>query len=169
LLYCSLDIETSGLDPNNNQILEIGAVLDNGGPLDRLPTFSRAIYWPMITGSPVALHMNRRLLHTRGDSLTTVLNRLRQFLGDRSVTFAGKNFGSFDYQFLRQHSEWAHIRHSYRFLDVGSMFWLPADEEVPDLQECLNRARIDHKINHVAVDDAMAVVKLIRWKHGITI
>ena len=38
--YLSLDIETTGLDPNIHQIIEIGAVLEYSHlPVDELPSF----------------------------------------------------------------------------------------------------------------------------------
>jgi len=38
--YVSLDIETTGLNPENCQVLEIGAVIDDGTtPIEDCPTF----------------------------------------------------------------------------------------------------------------------------------
>lgn len=63
--YISIDIETSGLDPINNQILSIGAILEdteNLLPFDEIPKYHVAILEETIVGSPFALHMNRELI-----------------------------------------------------------------------------------------------------------
>ena len=46
--YVSVDVETLGLDKGKSPIIEIGAVFDDGGPIDELKTFS-AIF-PHIAG-----------------------------------------------------------------------------------------------------------------------
>lgn len=61
MLYVSIDIETSGLDPERNQILSIGAIIeDTNNKLDRddCPSFYRIITHREITGSPFALTLN---------------------------------------------------------------------------------------------------------------
>ena len=44
------------------------------------------------------------------------------------------------------------------------MFWRPfEDEELPDSKTCMERAGIDGKVAHTAVEDALAVVRMIRY------
>ena len=51
--YVSIDIETTGLDPETCQILEIGAVFDNWTlPIRDLPTFHCYVVHKQIVGSP---------------------------------------------------------------------------------------------------------------------
>jgi len=47
--YMSLDIETTGLNKEKSEVLQIAAVLDNGGPLESLPAFNVYIKNPTIT------------------------------------------------------------------------------------------------------------------------
>ena len=61
--YVSIDIETTGLDPETCQILEIGAVLDDWTkPIDELPVYHRLVYHKEYRGSAYALAMNANLL-----------------------------------------------------------------------------------------------------------
>jgi oligoribonuclease len=63
--YISIDIETTGLDPENCQILSIGAVLEdttNFVPLDSLPSIHIAILHENIKGSMFAINMNAELI-----------------------------------------------------------------------------------------------------------
>lgn len=66
--YISLDIETTGLDPHQHNILEFGAVLDDlsvQAPLDELPRFHAYVLPPSdvgYTGDPYALQMNAGIL-----------------------------------------------------------------------------------------------------------
>ena len=63
LTYVSIDIETTGLDPETCQILEIGAVWDDWTkPIDELPVYHRLVYHKEYRGSAYALAMNANLL-----------------------------------------------------------------------------------------------------------
>lgn len=64
--YVSIDIETTGLDPEKNQILTIGAVIEDTSnrevPVKDLPSFHGAIYYEELIGSPFALNMNSEII-----------------------------------------------------------------------------------------------------------
>lgn len=65
--YISIDIETTGLDPESNQILSIGAVIEdtlNQLPFKDLPKFHGVIKRENVSGSLFALNMNRDLIET---------------------------------------------------------------------------------------------------------
>jgi DNA polymerase III epsilon subunit-like protein len=65
--FISIDIETSGLDPESNQVLSIGAIIEdseNPLPLDKCPKFHAAIRHDEITGSLFAINLNRELIET---------------------------------------------------------------------------------------------------------
>jgi hypothetical protein len=68
--YVSIDIETSGLDPEKHQVLEVGAVIDDTDdkvtPMESLPRI-RVVVLPGtgkgdINGSPFALTLNGELI-----------------------------------------------------------------------------------------------------------
>jgi len=64
--YVSIDLETTGLETDNHQVLSIGAVIeDTLNPhikVEDLPTFHGIILHNELTGSPFALNMNRDLI-----------------------------------------------------------------------------------------------------------
>jgi hypothetical protein len=63
--YISIDIETTGLDPLNCQILSIGAVIEDTNkmlPIDELPSFHGVILRENIIGSVFAINLNKDLI-----------------------------------------------------------------------------------------------------------
>ncbi len=65
--YVSIDLETTGLDSEKNQILEFGAVLEDTNnilPIDQLPSFHAYITHPggNITGNVFALNLNAGII-----------------------------------------------------------------------------------------------------------
>jgi oligoribonuclease len=68
--YISIDIETTGLDPENCQILSIGAVIEdtlNQLPFEELPKFHAVIKRESVYGSIFALNLNRDLIQAMKD------------------------------------------------------------------------------------------------------
>lgn len=72
MLYVSVDIETSGLNPEKNCILSIGAIIEDTTkklPYEELPKFNAVVLQREIVGSPRAITMNSRLIKMIGDYL----------------------------------------------------------------------------------------------------
>jgi oligoribonuclease (3'-5' exoribonuclease) len=179
LPYVSIDIETTGLDPETCQILEIGAAFDNWTqPLSKLPTFHCYVTHRQIVGSAYALAMNAEILRKLANPQPTgtyldetqVAKCLAAWLnvqcgwdGSKALTPAGKNFASFDRQFLKRLPDFEKkVRLHHRTLDPAMLFWQLGDEKLPDSQTCYIRAGIKGKVAHTALEDALAVVQLIR-------
>jgi hypothetical protein len=129
--FVSIDIETTGLDPDTCQVLEIGAVINTPGiPLTELPTFRYRILRGIYRGEPHALGLNRDLLmalaakgqnpiavikdsdamplgrdwYGHEDGFTRKLTAWLRVWGIDPVKFvaAGKNFANFDAPFLKK-------------------------------------------------------------------
>jgi DNA polymerase III epsilon subunit-like protein len=67
--YISIDIETTGLDPELNDVLSIGAIIEDSAntlPYEECPKFHAAIVRHQITGSPRAINMNAELIEAIG-------------------------------------------------------------------------------------------------------
>ena len=63
--YVSIDVETTGLNPETCQILQFAAVVETVGsaqPVTDLPTFSCVVLSPTYGGDPYALHLNSGIL-----------------------------------------------------------------------------------------------------------
>ncbi len=183
--YISIDIETTGLDPATCQILEVGAVIDDWKtPVKELPTFHCYVdNGDLLHGSPYALSMHPKILRriaTKEEGYNYLEpNSVAGWFLDwlmahdinpdkHHITAAGKNFASFDRQFLKRLPDWEEfVRTQHRSIDPGNLYWDPAVDErgLPSMKTCKERAGIPGEIAHTAVEDALDVVKLVRWWH----
>lgn len=67
MIYCAIDIESSGLNPEKHQILSVGVVVEDTTkklPFHEIPKFHCAIVREEIVGGLFALNMNRDLIQT---------------------------------------------------------------------------------------------------------
>lgn len=179
--YVSIDIETTGLNPENCQILEIGAVIDDGTtPIANCPTFHCYVDHGLILGEPFAVSMHPTILHriaTHEEGYTylqpwEVAACFRDFIKqhgldseNEKVFVAGKNFASFDARFFAKLTNWdKHIRTHHRILDPAALYWQPEIDgaQLPDTKTCMDRAGIYGEVAHMAVEDATVVARLIR-------
>jgi len=169
--FCSIDIETTGLDPETCQILEIGAVIaDTDGR--ELTTFHCYVKHDLYQGEAFALAMNSAILQKLDNpenlDVTEVVSEfawwLYHFWDSPKVLFAGKNFGSFDLQFLKKLPGFNRdIKYYHAFLDPGPLYFDPKiDTTIPNLAKCLKRAGIGSVVTHTALEDAHLVKHLIQ-------
>lgn len=175
-MYVSIDLETTGCDPENHQILEVGAVIDDlKSPVDELESFCKLIEYDTIVGSPFALNMNKDLIRAISDGGGTALEHaiihfkswLIWHLGEEKITFCGKNASGFDLPFLRNNGFLDGTNVSHSVIDPGSMYLEAGDTEVPGMATCLERAGLDPEVRHQALDDAYQNVRLVRHKLGV--
>lgn len=189
--YVSIDIETTGLNPETCDVLEIGAVIDTDPsvPIDKLPTYRFRVIQDTYRGEPYALSMHKELFADIAANRLNIKVPDEDFCnlygkpGHFSQTFdvwlqrngippfnfvvAGKNFANFDARFLSKMPGVGHfIKWHHRILDPGSMFVLPTDLRVPGTDECCERAGINPKDFpgkwHTAIFDSQIVVALVR-------
>ncbi|CAE7860239.1 hel308 [Symbiodinium microadriaticum] len=184
--YVSIDIETLGLDPEWCDVIEFGAVIDDlASPIETLPRFHCYITRPgnKYRGEPYAMAMHSKILYrianrehgftyTPHDLLDEVfaswLTQHEMLIeGDpvrKSITIAGKNFATFDLNFLKKlgFGKLSHYKH--RIIDPGSMFLKINDQMVPGLKDCMTRANVEGEVDHTAVEDAIDVIKCVRYK-----
>ncbi len=171
-MIVSIDIETTGLDPETCQILEIGAATFEG----------EEFHCFVDNGESYALQLNQKILQSiascknpspldfirsKSDVLHVgdVVPFLKAWL-PKEFTVAGKNFAAFDLQFLKKLPGW-NIKVGHRFIDPGMLYWKPDidGDQLPNLQTCMKRAGIQGTVSHTALEDANMVLKLIkRWK-----
>lgn len=184
--YVSIDLETTGTRPARHQIIEFGAVIENTNKhtdLENLPRFKRIIKHAEYTGQAYAINLNARifkeLVQPTGTAQICTAHELamefKAFLvnngfeqkekGYVRLIAAGKNFATFDLQFLNCLPNWRdHIRISHKILDPV-MYYInyAEDQDLPSLEACKQRAGFeDIIVTHDALDDALDVVKLLR-------
>jgi len=191
--YVSIDIETTGLNTEQCDIIEFGAVLEDTntwtGTVEELPIFHTYIlpfYGRTYRGEPYALSMHSEILcriatqepgedgymYLEPNELGSVFSDWLYEIGligqDRDpITVAGKNFASFDLQFLNKLPDFSPpIRFNHRYIDPAMLYWDPlADSRMPNMETCLERAGIDKPVLHTAVDDARLVIELLRKRY----
>ena len=81
--YISIDIETTGLDADLNQILSIGAVIEdtlNPLPFEELPKFHAIIKRESVYGSIFALNLNKDLMQAMKDYSEATTDELKHEL-----------------------------------------------------------------------------------------
>jgi oligoribonuclease len=183
--YVSIDIETTGLNPETCQVIEFAAVIEDTNqpdvPVEGLPNFNCLVYHDQIKGEHYAIHQNaNKILASvyEGNTLSNeeVSLAFRSFLQKNffpkeaglPIKFfaAGKNFGAFDLQFLKRLPNWNDwLKPASRILDPTMLFFNPeSDEQLPSLSDCKYRAGLDPEVKHDALEDARDVIRVIR-KH----
>lgn len=179
----SIDIETTGLDPDRCSVLEIGAVdFDPQAQIKsdagRWQFFDLLIKHSFVQGELYALQMNQEILAElagvkrstkRIVSAATAVILFASWLKDQGyseenkATLCGKNVGSFDLQFLRRLPGWrikVDPLLNHRMLDVGSVFFDPGSG-VPSLAKCASKVNHTPTREHRALDDACTVATVL--------
>lgn len=179
--YASIDTETTGLNPINDLVLEIGIVIDDTEWWDQevkepsdLPTFQCYIDHGRFYGDAFALGMNGHILTkiakkegnvlSPEDAILSMNSFLKTHFTDK-VWCCGKNFASFDRPFLENLTQRVGIKSLFhhRSFDPAALFLTPEDTGFPALSKCLERAGIEGAVSHNAVEDAFQVVQITRY------
>ena len=177
--YVSIDIETTGLDPNRCQIIEFAAVVDDlkvQQPLEKLPKLQTYVRHTFYQGEPYALSIHSALFKKLASEETidivdaeSLMARFFNFLTGPggfaeppAIVVAGKNFATFDKQFIDKLPGTNLIKFHHRTLDPAMLFTYLTDSEPPSSKTCLERAGLAGEVAHTALEDALMVVKLLR-------
>jgi oligoribonuclease (3'-5' exoribonuclease) len=182
--YVSIDIETLGLDPFHDDVVEFAAVIDDfKTSLEKLPKYHCYVTRPdnNYCGNAYAMSMHPVILRriaTREAGFSymphdCLVEDFALWLADNGlndkIVVAGKNFAAFDKPFLLRLG-FGIIKFCHRSLDPGSMYFDPKIDMVPpDTKECLIRAGITTEVAHTAYEDALDVVRLIRHKYRVPV
>lgn len=187
--YVALDTETSGLDPQKHDLLEVGAIYDDLklAYIPKQDPFHAVIipYGDFLI-CPVVAKMHQRLwdlmekvdkeeldyqgwyldegiAFCRPEALVDAFEKWLQSNGfDNKITIAAKN-PNFDREALYSVDRFKkRIRIRYRMIDPMHYFIRRTDDVPPNLTECMKRAGEQIQNLHSAVDDAWAVAKLMR-------
>jgi oligoribonuclease (3'-5' exoribonuclease) len=183
--YISLDIETTGLDSQKDQVLQVAMIVDdleNIKPISELPYINLYIQHDRYSGNAFALSLNYNILkilsrYNPGDHFTDSWGRridictleeassymvafIKTHFQKRAIA-AGKNVAGFDLTFLPKDVRDMFI---HRVIDPGSMYMLKTDKIPPDTKLCCQRANISDEVTHDAYEDAAQIIELIRKK-----
>jgi oligoribonuclease len=188
MIYVSIDIETTGLNPKLHDIIEFAAVMDDlrtPRPIEELPKFHSYIKKELYRGDPYALSMHAEIFRkiampVEGENYFTIDELMIPFqnwlvknglkLDEKKkkyiVNVAGKNAGTFDVPFLKEKiKNWADIQFSHQVIDPAVLYLdLKTDTSLPNSKTCMDRAGIAGEVAHTALEDAIMVIKLLRAK-----
>lgn len=189
--YISLDLETTGLDKDRHQIIQVAAVVDDlskFAPIEELPKFQAFVLWDRLEFNPFALKMHvksglldRYFADTTKAGIDQVILALTTFLEQHypiaekeKYNVGGKNVAGFDIPFLRAVHKHAfpglnnHVKllvdsFSHRVIDPAVFFTDFVNDKAPaNLDLCKQRAGEVGTVSHDALDDALDVVKVVR-------
>lgn len=166
--------------------MEFAAILDdleNPRALNDLPKFHTYLVKKKYKGEPYALGMhpaifkkiaNQEKEEGRFMNIKTLPDAFYNFLvenemeenskGQISINVAGKNVARFDVPFLEEKVNWKKINFRHRMIDPSILYYQVGDKTLPDSKTCLQRAGFPEEVSHTALEDALMVIKLIRYK-----
>jgi oligoribonuclease len=179
--YLSLDIETTGLNPQTDHVLQVAGIVEDTKtklPREACPSFVFYNWRESYSGHPFALAMNvgifQRLLHLReinsqlvvpeASLIDEITNFTSQHFANK-ILIAGKNVSGFDLPFLKALPNGEKLKTHYRVVDPSMLFIdFATDELPPDLKTCKERSGLSGHVAHDALDDAWDVISVLR-KH----
>lgn len=88
--YLSIDIETTGLNPNTDQILSIGAIIEDTEkklPFDKIPKFHAAIIQNDIRGNLYAINLNKELIHLINNFVNSSIETREKIIEENKIHF----------------------------------------------------------------------------------
>jgi DNA polymerase III epsilon subunit-like protein len=192
--YISIDTETTGINPELDQVLEIGAIIEDTNKLlsfEDLPKFHVILLYDRYHGTPYAINMNKRIweiLSYVPPKGTPEFNKycaehriipaseaahhfnkwLKEWGFNTNPVAAGKNVATFDIPFLNNLPNWKeNVKFHQRVIEPGSVMidW-KNDEIPPSSDECKRRALLPStEYKHNALEDAWEMIQILRSKY----
>ena len=173
--YISIDIETTGLDPDFNQILSIGAVIEdtlNPVPFEELPKFHAVIKRESVYGSIFALNLNKDLIQAMKDHSEARTSELKQEIEE---SFGAKFYKEDEvvealFQFCYRNGlvpvpdteGWSHMALGLNFKQVDGISY-------PVLSSNMAKVYLNCAGKNFAGFDKKFLEKLPRWKQVFSI
>jgi DNA polymerase III epsilon subunit-like protein len=166
-----VDLETTGVNSREDDILEIGAILYDCATKEKLLMFHAYVKHKTIT-LPGDLLMKLpghveilSKCQTDGNNIEIVKDSWKEWLSYATAThgklvFGGKN-PNFDRSFLSD-NRFSLDGLGFRMFDIGSwMVDVVEDVNIPSLQDCLARVGVDKNVEHTALADCLDCITIL--------
>lgn len=172
-----IDVETTGLDPDTCQVLEVACLVDDLSQEFNPSKWSCYVRHPLIRGEVDALAMHSSWIRETKNGIdpSIVSNRMCDFLSNHfregDLVIGGKNV-AFDVRFLATlpgftlEGSRLRIKYTYtcssRYVDPGMLFWNKGPRPgIPSLAEIAALCGIEYTA-HRAMDDCMVAALAVR-------
>jgi oligoribonuclease len=167
--YISIDIETTGLDPENCDVLSIGAIIEDSAnplPYDECPKFHAAILRHELSGSPRAITMNAGLIESIGSYMEPKTETTRAELeASTGMSFYyPEDVVEAFYDFLYENG-----MVEYNVLDVNRRIKVKNGKSYPILCSNMKPTVINCAGKNFGTFDKHFLERLPRWKQAIRI
>jgi len=165
MIYCSIDIETSGLNPEKHQILSVGVIVENTAkklPFKEIPKFHCAIVREEIVGGLFALDLNRDLIRNI-NHWNTSNDEVKKYIESETGMI-----------FCKEEEVVQHLfRFLYRYGVLDSSFYLQDFERqiefingicYPSLKSNIAKSHLTVAGKNFGTFDKLFIEKLPRWQ-----
>ena len=165
MIYLSIDIETTGLDPQNHQILSVGVVVEDTTkklPFHEIPKFHCAIVREEIVGGLFALNLNKDLITTINDWNTSNEVGKKQIEDSTGMIFCkedevvGHLFKFLYFNGVLNELFYLKIRNGVEYKEVS--------EVCPQLNSNIVKSHLNVAGKNFATFDKLFLEKLPRWQ-----
>jgi hypothetical protein len=165
MIYCSIDIETSGLDSENHQILSIGVIVEDTTEklsFEDIPKFHCAIVDEEVRGGLFALNMNRDLIATINDWNASNEIGKKQIEEATGMVFCKRGeVVSHLFKFLYVNNV---LDKSLYMFDAHTMVEIVNGKAYPSLRSNIAKSNITVAGKNFATFDKLFLEKLPRWQ-----
>lgn len=160
-MYTIIDFETTGLDPQKDQVTEIGAMKfgSDGYMLGTFNKYVRLSEGRTLDSKIVELTgITEDILTKFGVSETTAMQGLEHFIGDDVIV---AHFASFDLGFAKEYGIEA-----TPFLCTRSIFQMLYPNEKASLKNCMEFYGLEYVNGHRALNDVAMTAELLSMLIG---
>lgn len=165
--YVSIDIETTGLDPDGCQILSIGAVIEDTNnilPIEECPTFHVAIKRHNISGNLFAINMNKRLIESISKYVSSRTEEEKDEISkDSGLLFIEEGEASKEFWYFLYENGMADVEYS----ETGGYIEIRNGESYPSITNKTKPTHVNVAGKNFGTFDKLFLEKLPRWKQLI--
>lgn len=165
MIYLSIDTETTGLDPENHQILSLGVIVEDTTkklPFKEIPKFHCAIVREDIVGGLFALDMNRDLIKLINEwNISDEVGKIALEKNTNMIFCREDEVVERLFRFLYKNNA---LNKDLYVLDLDRMVCIKEKEIYPAIRSNTPKSHLNIAGKNFATFDKLFLEKLPRWK-----